>query len=55
MIHKSYKTKSLYEPVWITGRLKVKTTNKSLSYVDGSAVVESGYALEGIKIEPYKE
>jgi len=54
-LNKSYKTKSLYEPVWITGRLKVKTTNKSLSYVDGSAVVESGYALEGIKIEPYKE
>ena len=54
-LNKSYKTKSLYEPVWITGRLKVKTTNKSLSYVDGSAVVESGYALEGIKIEPYKK
>ena len=54
-LNKSYKTKNLYEPVWITGRLKVKTTNKSLSYVDGSAVVESGYALEGIKIEPYKE
>tara|TARA_Y100001934_G_scaffold275210_1_gene369150 strand:- start:125 stop:793 length:669 start_codon:yes stop_codon:yes gene_type:complete len=54
-LNQSYKANNLYDPVWITGRLKVKTTNKSLSYVDGSAVVESGYTLEGVKIEPYKQ
>ena len=50
-----HKTKNLYDPVWITGRLKVKTTNKALSYVDGSANVEAGYTLEGIQIEAYKQ
>ena len=54
-LNQSYKANNLYDPVWITGRLKVKTTNKSLSYVDGSANVESGYTLEGVKIEPYKQ
>ena len=50
-----HKTNNLYDPVWITGRLKVKTTNKALSYVDGSAKVEAGYTLEGIQIEAYKQ
>ena len=50
-----HKTNNLYDPVWITGRLKVKTTNKALSYVDGSANVEAGYTLEGIQIEAYKQ
>lgn len=54
-LNQSYKANNLYDPVWITGRLKVKTTNKSLSYVDGSANVESGYTLEGVKIEPYRQ
>jgi len=50
-----HKTNNLYDPVWITGRLKVKTTNKALSYVDGSANVEAGYTLEGFQVEAYKQ
>ncbi len=54
-LKQSYKPKDLYEPVWITGRLKVQNTSKSLSFVDGRAPVEAGYTLEGIRVEPYKE
>ena len=53
-LNQSYRAKNLYEPVWVTGRLKIEATNKSLTYVDGSAPVASGYSLEGVKIEPYK-
>ena len=47
--------KDVYEPVWITGRLSIKSTNQTLSLVDGSAGVDTGYLLEGVKIEPYEE
>lgn len=54
-LNQSYKADRLYEPVWVTGRLKVKRTSKSLSLIDGSAAVEAGYTLEGVRIEPYEE
>ena len=44
----------LYEPVWITGRISIKATRQKLYLVDGSADVDTGYTLEGIKIEPYE-
>lgn len=53
-LNQSYKANSLYEPIWITGRLKVKPTSKSLTFVDGSAPIEAGYTIEGVRIEPYK-
>ena len=46
---------SVYEPVWITGRLSLKASNKSLSFVDGNAGIETAYTLTGFKIEPYTE
>ena len=45
---------NLYEPVWITGRISIKATRQKLYLVDGSADVDTGYTLEGIKIEPYE-
>lgn len=53
-LNQSYQANSLYEPIWITGRLKVKPTSKSLTFVDGSAPIEAGYTIEGVHIEPYK-
>ena len=50
----AYQVKSLYDPVWITGRMKVEPASRALSYVDGSADVATGYTIEGISIEPYK-
>jgi len=50
-----YKVGELWEPVWITGRMKVEATSNALTYVDGTAGIDAGYTLEGIKVEPYKE
>ena len=47
--------KSIYEPVWVTGRMKLESMNKSLSFVDGSADVDTAYTLDGVKIESYEE
>ena len=44
----------LYEPVWITGRISIKATRQKLYLVDGSSDVDTGYTLEGIKIQPYE-
>ena len=52
-LNQSYKADDLYDPVWITGRMKVQAANKSLTYVDGSAGIDAAYTLEGIKVEPY--
>ena len=47
--------KDIYEPVWITGRLSIKASNRILTLVDGSAGVDTGYTLQGVKIEPYEK
>ena len=46
---------SVFEPVWITGRVTLVMSNKNLSFVDGVAGIETAYTLDGIKIEPYDE
>ena len=43
----------LYTPVWITGRMSVGETTKSLSYVDGERDVSVGYTMTGLTVEPY--
>ncbi|MEX2453292.1 MAG: DUF3299 domain-containing protein [Rhodospirillaceae bacterium] len=45
----------LFAPVWITGRVTVKTTTKSVFITDGTAPVESGYIVENAQVEPYRE
>jgi len=50
-----YIARTLYEPVWITGRMYIKSTSKALSFVDGSADIYSAYSLEGIKVKHYKK
>ena len=54
-LNQSYKADRLYEPVWITGQLKVQASNSSLYLVDGDASVESAYRLEGVRVEPYEQ
>ena len=45
----------LFSPVWITGRMSVERSTRSLSYVDGRTALETGYTLSARKIEPYEE
>ncbi len=54
-LKQSYKAKALYDPVWVTGRLKTERVEQSLRYVDGAASFSAGYVLDGIKVEPYRE
>ena len=53
-LNQSYKADDLYEPVWITGRMKVRATNKSLNFVDGTAGVDTAYTVEEVIVTPYR-
>ncbi|MGD8294133.1 MAG: DUF3299 domain-containing protein [Desulfobacterales bacterium] len=53
--NKRYKSKSLYEPVWVTGVISAKSMVKDLFLVDGSAGVDIGYSMQATRIEPYKK
>jgi len=53
-LNQSYQAKRLYDPVWITGRIKIEHNKKAVVYSDGQSDVESSYTLMGIKVEPYK-
>ena len=47
--------KNLFEPVWITGRITVKNTEKILPVSDGKIPVSAGYTIESAFVEPYEE
>ena len=49
-----YKVGDIFEPVWITGKLEAAPAKQSFSYVDGQIEVESGYLLNGTKVELYE-
>jgi hypothetical protein len=48
-----YKSKKLYEPVWVTGVISVKSMVKDLFLVDGSAGINIGYSMRADRIEAY--
>jgi hypothetical protein len=51
---KGYKSKRLYEPVWVTGTIKARSLAKNLYLVDGSADIDIGYTVQAKRVEPYK-
>ena len=53
-IDKPYDVESLYEPIWITGRISIEQASRALSFVDGENQVATGYKISGISIEPYQ-
>jgi hypothetical protein len=53
-LNQSYKMSKLYEPIWITGRMKIESVQRAVSYSDGKNGVESAYAMEAVSIEPYR-
>ncbi|MBO6520120.1 MAG: DUF3299 domain-containing protein [Rhodospirillales bacterium] len=50
-----YKVEDIYAPVWITGELSAKPATEELSLVDGSAEIETGYTMKGMRIAPYEQ
>ena len=50
-----YRVKTMYEPVWVSGEISVKSMVKDLYLVDGSAGVDIGYSMQATHIEPYKK
>ncbi|MGD9072180.1 MAG: DUF3299 domain-containing protein [Desulfobacterales bacterium] len=50
-----YESKTIFEPVWVTGVISVKSMSKELYLVDGSSGIDIGYGMQANKIEPYKE
>ena len=53
-VTQEFKAADLYTPVWITGRIAIQQGSRSLSLVDGQAMIATGYALDGILVEPYE-
>ena len=49
-----YKNKGLFDPVWVTGELSVKSMSKELYLVDGSAGIDIGYSMQAVRTEPYR-
>jgi len=50
-----YNSRKLYEPVWVTGVISVKSIVKDLYLSDGSAGINIGYAMQANHIEPYTQ
>lgn len=50
-----YEGRKIFDPVWVTGVIAVKSMTKDLFLVDGSAGINIGYSMQANKIEPYKE
>ena len=53
--NKGYEGQKIFDPVWVTGVIAVKSMSKDLFLVDGSAGINIGYSMQANKIEPYKQ
>lgn len=54
-LEKAYKLEDIYTPVVITGRLAIAKTQKTLSFVDGQANIATGYTLDAVGVELYRD
>ena len=50
-----YKSKDIFDPVWVTGTLSIKSRTKDLFLVDGSKGINIGYGMQADRIEAYEE
>jgi len=56
-LESSYEIKKLFEPVWITGKIKTIRDQQTLgeSGFSQSLEVETGYTMEVETVTPYRE
>ncbi len=50
---KGFEVDELYKPVWISGEMRAQSRVQELSYVDGSADIESTYVMDALSVEVY--
>ena len=44
----------LYKPVWISGEMRAQSRVQELSYVDGTADIETSYLMDALSVEVYE-
>ncbi len=49
------KSGNLFDPVWVTGKIKAKSMVKDLFLIDGSANIDIGYTMQADRVEAYKQ
>ncbi|MEM9682197.1 MAG: DUF3299 domain-containing protein [Pseudomonadota bacterium] len=54
-LKRPFEADDLFTPVWITGHIAVERAEKSLTYVDGTAMIPVGYKMTAVRIEPYEK
>ena len=52
-MNKRYKINGLFDPVWVSGRMKNTLVQKKLSLVDGNGRIQAGYSLSGDAVIAY--
>jgi hypothetical protein len=51
----AFKSRSIYEPVWVAGEMATRAATKNLFLKDGSSDISIGYKLQATLVEPYKK
>ena len=54
-VKESFYAQELYEPVWVTGLMKLEYEKSSLTYSDGVGTVESAYVIQDAVVELYED
>ena len=54
-VSEPYYAKKLFEPVWVTGRMKLEYGESSIQYSDGEGSVESAYTIQEASVENYTD
>lgn len=49
-----FEANGLFEPVWITGKLRAKPVRRDVPYSDGQGAVSASYTMSAQVVEPYK-
>jgi hypothetical protein len=50
----AFESRSMYEPVWVTGEMLTKASTRNLFLKDGSGDFDIGYRLHASLVERYK-
>ena len=54
-IENAFESRSVYEPVWVTGQMSTQAATKNLFLKDGSGDINMSYKLQATLVERYKQ